>query len=212
MKRKDNDVRVSVTEKLSSIVTLPNAKLTRVGLELRLGLPMSVWQSIGKRLEAVEVSIQWWLGDWLNYGSTAYGKKYSDALEGTKYDKQSLENMAWVAKRLETSRRRERLSWSHHAEVAALEPKQQTQWLSQAEKQQLSVRDLRAAIKKENQPHLVQETEEKTKEESRLASLFKMPVVIHYVGGDRKPFYEVQMKFDTAEKVEALAAIINQGL
>jgi hypothetical protein len=68
------------------------------------------------------------------------------------------------------------------------------------------------AIKKENQPQLVQETEEKTKEESRLASLFKIPVVIHFVGGDRKPFFEVQMKFDSAEKVEALAAVLNEGL
>jgi hypothetical protein len=210
MKRKDNDVRVSIAEKFSSIVAVPHGRLLKVGLELRPGLPISVWQSIGRKLEAIKGSFQWWIGDWANYGVSAYGEKYTGALKETNYEKQSLENMAWVAKHLETSRRRESLSWSHHAEVAALDPEQQTQWLKLAEKQNLSVRDLRVAIKKEHQPNLVQEAAEKAKEESRLASLFKIPVVIHFVGGDRKPFYEVQMKFDTAEKVETLAAIINE--
>ena len=53
-------------------------------------------------------------------------------------------NMVYVATRFEAERRRERLSWSHHAELAALEPDDQEQWLTRAEEQRLSVRDLRA--------------------------------------------------------------------
>jgi hypothetical protein len=68
---------------------------------------------------------QWWIGDWLNYGERAYGEKYAQGMAATGYELQTLTNMAWVAARVEISRRREILSWSHHAEVAALESDEQ---------------------------------------------------------------------------------------
>ena len=40
---------------------------------------------------------------------------------------QSCANAGWVSRQLETSRRREVLRWSHHAEVAALDPADQRQ-------------------------------------------------------------------------------------
>ena len=48
----------------------------------------------------------------------------------TGYDVQTLMNMVYVATRFESGRRRERLSWSHHAELAALEPPEQEEWLT----------------------------------------------------------------------------------
>ena len=42
-------------------------------------------------------------------------------------------NASWVAGQIETSRRREVLSWGHHAEVAALPPAQQEKLLNEAE-------------------------------------------------------------------------------
>ena len=39
----------------------------------------------------------------------------------------------WVAHKFEISRRRENLSFSHHAEVTALEPAEQDDWLDRAE-------------------------------------------------------------------------------
>src|SRR4030042_3269726 len=41
-------------------------------------------------------------------------------------------NAAWVASRIESSRRREDLGWSCHAEVAPLEPADQDRWLDRA--------------------------------------------------------------------------------
>ena len=46
---------------------------------------------------------------------------------------QTLANEKYVSSRFEISRRRESLSFSHHSEVAALEPKQQDDWLDKAE-------------------------------------------------------------------------------
>jgi N6-adenosine-specific RNA methylase IME4 len=53
-----------------------------------------------------------------------------------------------VASRVETSRRREVLSWSHHKEVAALEPAEQDAWLDRAEAEGWTRMDLRSAIKR----------------------------------------------------------------
>lgn len=53
------------------------------------------------------------------------GEKYAQAIDVTGYEYGTLQNFGWVAGRIETSRRRDVLSWSHHAEVAALEPSEQ---------------------------------------------------------------------------------------
>jgi hypothetical protein len=55
--------------------------------------------------------------------------------------------MVYVASRFEISRRRENLSWSHHAELAAYEPVQQERWLDHAESNRLSVLALRQALR-----------------------------------------------------------------
>src|ERR1051325_3830171 len=51
-------------------------------------------------------------------------------------------NMVYVASRFEFRRRRKPLSWSHHAEVAALPPDMQECWLDLAERERMSVRSL----------------------------------------------------------------------
>ena len=39
------------------------------------------WESVGAFLHQVDGAVQWWIGDWLNYGEKAYGEKYSQALD-----------------------------------------------------------------------------------------------------------------------------------
>ena len=63
----------------------------------------------------------WWIGDWVRYGAATYGQRYAVATRVTGYNDQTLMNMVYVATRFEISRRRENLSWSHHAELAALD-------------------------------------------------------------------------------------------
>jgi hypothetical protein len=55
-------------------------------------------------------------------------------------------NAASVCRSIETSRRREVLSFSHHAEVAALPVKQQEKLLDRAEAEGMSTRNLRAEV------------------------------------------------------------------
>ena len=112
-------------------------------------MPFAEWAAHGRRLGVMGRGVGWWLGDWLRFGNAAYGERYGPAARLTGYDRQSLMNMVYVASRFEPSRRHETLSWSHHAEIAALEPADQDRWLDRAELDRLSVRDLREALKTE---------------------------------------------------------------
>jgi hypothetical protein len=104
------------------------------------------WVRHGNRLGVAGRSSGWWIGDWVRYGAARYGRRYVVAVRVTGYDDQTLMNMVYVASRFDISRRRENLSWSHHAELAAMEPGDQERWLDQAAAERLSVRALRREL------------------------------------------------------------------
>lgn len=105
------------------------------------------WIRTGQRLGAMTRCSQWWLGDWVRYGTGRWGEKYKEAARITGYDIHSLRNIAYVAGRIEPSRRRDNLTWSHHAEVSALEPGEQDLWLNLASSERMSVSDLRIELR-----------------------------------------------------------------
>lgn len=94
----------------------------------------------------------WWLGDWAHYGEATFGALAKQVLAAIGYEYQTLANAKWVASRVAFSRRRETLSFGHHAEVAALPPAAQRRWLTAADRDGLSVHALRAAIAAERLP------------------------------------------------------------
>jgi hypothetical protein len=91
------------------------------------------WALIGEQLFAVSESSVWWIADWLAYGETTFRERYREAIQKTSLNYQTLRNYAWVARRFDLSRRRDSLSFGHHAEVAALERPEQDFWLRKAE-------------------------------------------------------------------------------
>ncbi len=105
------------------------------------------WAIAGRRLGVVGRCIQWLLGDWIAYGNSRFGERYSRASQITGYDPQTLMNMVYVASRFQLSRRREDLSWSHHETLAALDEKEQDSWLDQAATHRWSVADLRMMLR-----------------------------------------------------------------
>ena len=110
-------------------------------------LSFEAWSHLIGMLRTMEASVQFWLGDALRFGERKYGEYYAQAVQAeTGYTASSLANIVYVAGQFDSSRRRENLSWSHHAEVAGFPPAQQDEWLDRAEAQQLSRNDLRAAI------------------------------------------------------------------
>ena len=110
-------------------------------------VPYELWEAYGGAIRRVEGAVQWIIGDWLNYGERKYGEMYAQAVDETDYKKETLMNAKWVAGKIETSLRREVLTWSHHKEVAKLEPEEQEYWLNEAVEQGYGVRGLRDAIR-----------------------------------------------------------------
>jgi len=111
-------------------------------------LGQAEWLSAGRRLGAIGRCSQWWIGDWIRYGTARWGEKYAEAARVTGYDVASLRNMAWVAAQFDLSLRSDKLTWSHHVLLAPLEPDEQRRWLEQAQDQRLSVADLRTELRR----------------------------------------------------------------
>jgi hypothetical protein len=122
--------------------------LDHVSWTAPLTVTFEQWVNYGRRLGAIGRTVGWWIGDWVRFGNAAYGEKYVRASRITGYDVQTLMNMCYVATRFEPSRRRESLSWSHHAEVAALPVTDQDTWLNRSEEEHFSVHDLRLEVRR----------------------------------------------------------------
>ena len=130
-----------------ALVIAGGVAVTSNGLVMPDNMAYEDWEVVGQRLRMFEGAVQWCIGDWLNYGERAYGEKYAQAVDvsGRKY--QTVANEAWVAGRVELSRRRESLSWSHHAEVASLERDEQDSLLTEAESRGWNQKQLRDAVR-----------------------------------------------------------------
>jgi hypothetical protein len=121
--------------------------LGKVAWQPRDEVEPAEWLAMGQRLGAIGRCSQWWIGDWIRYGTARWGERYAEAARVTGYDVASLRNMAWVASRFDLSLRSDKLSWSHHVLLAPLEPDEQRRWLSRAERERLSVADLRLELR-----------------------------------------------------------------
>lgn len=130
-----------------TITRLADPSVSTVAWSAKRELPFSEWVLQGRRLGILSRGAQWWVGDWLAYGNRHYGETYAKAARITGYDVHSLMNMAYVASRFQISRRRENVSWSHHATLAALAPEEQDVWLDRIARDRLSVSCLRIELR-----------------------------------------------------------------
>jgi N6-adenosine-specific RNA methylase IME4 len=120
-------------------------EVTRTSWAPPSNLQYEDWERVGEYLQATERSTMWWLGDWWAFGEHKYGELATQATD--EYSYQTLRNAGWVARQIEMSRRRDKLSFSHHAEVAALERKDQDSLLDKAEAEGWNRNELRRAVR-----------------------------------------------------------------
>jgi hypothetical protein len=125
-------------------------KPTPTGLKITGQPTYEQWEAVGYHLRYIDGAVKWWIGDWLNYGENRWGEKYSQALESTEYEYQTLADAAWVAKQVDISLRNEKLSWSHHRMVAPLEPQDQQKILDTAVTEKLTVRETQELVRTHN--------------------------------------------------------------
>jgi hypothetical protein len=102
------------------------------GLQFDARMPYEMWHALGVRIARHANATSWWLGDWMAFGERRYRHGYREAVVATGLDYQTLRNYGVVARRFELSRRRDNLSFQHHAEVCALTDAEQDRWLDLA--------------------------------------------------------------------------------
>jgi hypothetical protein len=131
----------------NGIVSHGQVLVTRVGLDITVNLTYDNWERAGHQLAGIADSSAWCLGDWLVYGKKHYADRYKIAIRAAGLDYQTLRNYAWVARRFDIGRRRDRLSFQHHAEVASLPVEDQEKWLDLATAATWSVKKLRTQLR-----------------------------------------------------------------
>lgn len=133
------------------VVALFGFELARTGLRpVDLHKPPSRqnWEQLGEYLKWMDGAIQWLIGDWINYGEAHFSEKAAQAVDATGWQLDTVQQCARVAAQVPPSRRSPDLSWTHHREVADLEPKAQTAALKLALDEDLSSHALRARLRK----------------------------------------------------------------
>lgn len=130
-------------------------RLTATGVIASGSPTFKQWELALKWCEAAQQASPWWVADLLAYGEKTYGSTYAAAIDATKYTEESLRNLKSIAKAVQLSRRRDNLSFTHHAEVASLPPQQQDYWLDKAETEELSTHALRRQIHESKAEHSV---------------------------------------------------------
>jgi len=131
----------------AAVAPVRRVMVTGVGLRFPERVDFGTWEQVGQKLARIANCSAWCLGDWLVYGSYKYSERYRQVLAAVELDYQTLRNYAWVARRFELARRRDRLSFQHHAEVASAPVEDQERWLEQAEADGWSRNELRRHVR-----------------------------------------------------------------
>lgn len=155
-------VAEKIEKRIRTALGIPG-RLSHTCLDLKEGLTLEQWEEVGWALvDRFGVSVQWWIGDWLNYNED-FADAYEKAKEKTGLDVKTLQDNRWVASKVDKSLRRENLSFNHHKVVASLSPEKQREWLDRAEEENWSIRELQSKLNatRKRKPVLQSEREEK---------------------------------------------------
>ena len=108
------------------------------------------WLIQMKNYNQMTSALPWWRGDLYLYGRINYGETIASGIfDPLIWDVKTWQNNASVCSRVAISRRRETLSYTHHAEVAYLDPEDQEKYLQIAEDLGLTTRQLKELLEKD---------------------------------------------------------------
>lgn len=139
-----------MTDLILSPTDNPLYKCTPHGIVLADNLSYKDWYAVGQVLQYLALHIQFAVGDWIVYGNKKYGEMYAQAISATGKAYGTLANYAWVAGRIEPSRRRVNVRFGQHSEVAKYTPELQDHFLDMAEAHDMSVMEVRQMVAEYN--------------------------------------------------------------
>ncbi len=109
-------------------------------------------EAVGGLLGRMHQSLRFAIGDYLAMMEARFPEKFSQGAEVLGISEEGMREYLRVSEKVPRSIRREKLSWSHHRAVAALEVPEQKEWLERAEARNLSHHQLRDALRIEEEP------------------------------------------------------------
>lgn len=149
---------------------------TPVGLVIKGELPFEKWEKGVSFHMALRTRTQWMIGDYIRYGEK-YGEKYAQAVDFGKSDSR-LQTYVSVCSRFPIERRREALSFDHHAECAYIDPREADAVLVRAQREGWSKQDVRDEVAKINERNGVSKPKRKSKTAAQIAASGKSPTEI----------------------------------
>lgn len=150
----------------NELVTFPNVQMTKTHLIIPEETSFDDWEDIGKKLKTVEGAVQFWIGDWINFGERKYEDKYLRAMAETGYTYEYLKNIAYVSRKFNgndnghsgvtiegLATRHENLGFSFHQITAPLAGPIAERFLNKAEEEHLTKRELEADVREWQMEH-----------------------------------------------------------
>jgi len=131
-------------------------KLQKNGLEAIGDPSFEQWQECGEFIKKSNGAVHYWIGDWLNYGETHYGETYTQAIDATSFDYQTVANDKWVTNKIEFSLRGENLDIGHAKIIASLPREEMVFWATEINKEPITIKDLKERIKTKRKLELPQ--------------------------------------------------------
>ena len=95
------------------------SEATRTGWQPLCELGYEEYIDIGKQIGNADAACQWWIGDWYNAGH-GYGD-HEKACDEAGIDYSRARNCGSICQKFEMSRRRDKVSFSHHQEIARID-------------------------------------------------------------------------------------------
>lgn len=130
--------------------------LHRNGIEPQGTPTFEQWQECGNFIKKANGAVHFWIGDWLNYGEQTWGEMYSQAMDETDFEYQTLANDKWLAKEIHISLRGENMDVSSAKLLAPLPQKEKEYWANELKKEKIPVRELKERIKEKRKKELPQ--------------------------------------------------------
>lgn len=130
-------------------IVLPGFTLRALSAEPTGTPTLAEWTHVMSFAEATEEASPYWIGDLELYADTRpdWAERLSQATAHLRLAKHTRENLKSVSRRVGLTARRLAQSKSHSAEVAALEPADQEQWLERSRSEGWTERELREALR-----------------------------------------------------------------
>lgn len=134
---------------MEQLATLDSyCELSKTSLVFKRDVTQDEWKHVFSSLKLIEGCVQFWIGDCLKYREQKWGM-YDDVAEESGYNIDTLKDYKYVADKVKESLRNDNLEFAHHKAVAPLPPEKQEIFLKKAVEENLTVRELRQEIRKE---------------------------------------------------------------